>query len=85
MSKTIDELEIEDVIKLGINAGINYIKQQEELKIGKRKDRRLRNTKLLLKIYRTLKKHIDISDLKHLLQETIQALTKISEKQSNHE
>ena len=63
MSKTIDELEIEDVIKLGINAGINYIKQQEELKIGKRKDRRLRNTKLLLKIYRTLKKHIDISDI----------------------
>ena len=50
MSKTIDELEIEDVIKLGINAGINYIKQQEELKIGKRKDRRLKNTKLLLKI-----------------------------------
>ena len=63
MSKTIDELEIEDVIKLGINAGINYIKQQEELKIGKRKDRRLRNTKLLLKIYRTLKKHIGISDI----------------------
>lgn len=63
MNKTINELEIEDIIKLGINAGINYIKQQEEIKIGKRKDRRLRNTKLLLKIYRTLKKHLEISDI----------------------
>lgn len=62
MNKTITDLEIEDIIKLGINAGINYIKQQEELKTGKRTDKKLRNTKLLLKIYRTLKAHIDIAD-----------------------
>ena len=71
MSKTIDELEIEDVIKLGINAGINYIKQQEELKIGKRKDRRLRNTKLLLRNYRMLSAHCTsaIYDAKQVVDE----------------
>lgn len=63
MKKTKDEFTIEDMVRIGINAGIDYIKKHEEVKIGKRKDRRLRNTKLLLKIYRTLKKHLDISDI----------------------
>ena len=60
-SKTKDELSIEDIIKLGINAGIEYIQKQEEIRTGQKNDRRLRNTKLLLKIYRSLKKHVEIS------------------------
>lgn len=52
----------EDAVKIGIREGIKYIKDQEYHKTKKRYDRRLRNTRLLLKHYRTLKAHNLIAD-----------------------
>jgi len=52
----------EEAIKIGIREGIKYVKEQEYNKTTKRYDRRLRNTRLLLKHYRTLKAHNRIVD-----------------------
>ena len=52
----------EDAVKIGIREGIKYIKDQEYYKTKKRYDRRLRNTRLLLKHYRKLKAHNKIAD-----------------------
>ena len=56
--KKIDELSIFEIIQMGISAGVEYVQKQEEIKTGYKKDKRLRNTKLLLKIYRDLKVHV---------------------------
>lgn len=50
-------LDYEEAVKIGVREGIKYIKEQEYNKVKKRYDRRLRNTRLLLKHYRTLKVH----------------------------
>lgn len=55
-------ISYEDAVKIGIREGIKYIKDQEYRKTTKRYDRRLRNTRLLLKHYRTLKAHNKIAD-----------------------
>jgi hypothetical protein len=52
----------EDAVKIGIREGIKYIKDVEYKKTAKRYDRRLRNTRLLLKHYKTLKAHNKIAD-----------------------
>lgn len=52
----------EEAVKIGIREGIKYIKEVEYRKTTKRYDRRLRNTRLLLKHYRTLKAHNKIAD-----------------------
>lgn len=56
------EITIEEAIKIGIREGIKYIKEQEYHKTTKRYDRRLRNTRLLLKHYRELEAHNKIAD-----------------------
>lgn len=50
-------MDYEEAVKIGIREGIKYIKEQEYYKTKKRYDRRLRNTRLLLKHYRNLKVH----------------------------
>lgn len=55
-------IEYDEAVKIGIREGIKYIKEQEYHKTTKRYDRRLRNTRLLLKHYRTLKAHNKIAD-----------------------
>ncbi|SHI90574.1 hypothetical protein SAMN05444401_1745 [Clostridium amylolyticum] len=63
--KTLEEtktISYEEAIKIGIREGINYIKEQEYYKTKKRYDRRLRNTRLLLKHYRGLKAHNKIAN-----------------------
>jgi len=55
-------ISYEDAVKIGIREGIKYVKDQEYYKTTKRYDRRLRNTRLLLKHYRTLKAHNKIAD-----------------------
>ncbi|QAA31234.1 hypothetical protein [Clostridium manihotivorum] len=55
-------MNYEDAVKLGIREGIRYIKDQEYHKTKKRYDRRLRNTRLLLKHYRSLIAHNKISE-----------------------
>lgn len=50
-------ISYEEAVKIGIREGIKYIKGQEYYKTKKRYDRRLRNTRLLLKHYRSLKAH----------------------------
>jgi hypothetical protein len=57
-----NNITYEEAIKIGIREGIKYVKEQEYNKTTKRYDRRLRNTRLLLKHYRTLKAHNRISD-----------------------
>lgn len=52
----------EEAVKIGIREGIKYIKEQEYQKTTKRYDRRLRNTRLLLKHYRSLLVHTDLSE-----------------------
>ncbi|WP_061342891.1 hypothetical protein [Clostridium botulinum] len=52
-----EAMSYEEAIRVGIREGINYIKQQEYSKTTKRYDRRLRNTRLLLKQYRKLNVH----------------------------
>ncbi|MDF2804341.1 MAG: hypothetical protein K0S61_4246 [Anaerocolumna sp.] len=52
----------DEAVKIGVREGIKYIKEQEYYKTKKRYDRRLRNTRLLLKHYRGLKIHNKISD-----------------------
>lgn len=54
-------ISYEDAVKIGIREGIKYIKDQEYYKTKKKYDRRLRNTKLLLKHYRSLQKHTQIT------------------------
>ncbi|NOW84293.1 tetratricopeptide (TPR) repeat protein [Clostridium beijerinckii] len=55
-------IEYDEAVKIGIREGIKYVKEQEYHKTTKRYDRRLRNTRLLLKHYRTLKAHNRIAD-----------------------
>lgn len=55
-------IDYDEAVKIGIREGIKYIKDQEYHKTTKRYDRRLRNTRLLLKHYRTLKAHNRIAD-----------------------
>lgn len=55
-------IEYDEAVKIGIREGIKYVKEQEYFKTKKRYDRRLRNTRLLLKHYRTLKAHNRIAD-----------------------
>lgn len=52
----------DEAVRIGIREGIKYVKEQEYRKTTKRYDRRLRNTRLLLKHYRTLKAHNKIAD-----------------------
>lgn len=56
------KLSYEEAVKIGIREGIKYIKEQEYHKTTKRYDRRLRNTRLLLKHYRTLIAHDKITE-----------------------
>ena len=56
-----NSISYEEAVKIGIREGIRYIKDQEYYKTKKRYDRRLRNTKLLLKHYRGLQKHTQVS------------------------
>ncbi|WP_143314968.1 hypothetical protein [Clostridium sp. HBUAS56017] len=56
------DITYEEAVKIGIREGIKYIKDQEYHKTKKRYDRRLRNTRLLLKHYRTLKAHNKIAN-----------------------
>lgn len=55
-------ISYEEAVKIGIREGIRYIKDQEYYKTKKRYDRRLRNTRLLLKHYRSFIIHSDFSD-----------------------
>lgn len=55
-------INVEEAIKLGIREGIRYVKQIEYSNTEKRYDRRLRNTRLLLKHYRDLHIHESITD-----------------------
>lgn len=55
-------ISYEEAVKIGIREGIKYIKEVEYRKTTKRYDRRLRNTRLLLKHYRTLEAHNKIAD-----------------------
>lgn len=55
-------ISYEEAVKIGIREGIKYIKDQEYYKTKKRYDRRLRNTKLLLSHYRTIKAHYALAD-----------------------
>lgn len=57
-----NNITYEEAIKIGIREGIKYVKEQEYNKTTKRYDRRLRNTRLLLKHYRGLKAHNKIAD-----------------------
>lgn len=52
----------EEAVKIGIREGIKYLKEQEFYKTKKRYDRRLRNTRLLLKNYRSFKIHDKLAD-----------------------
>lgn len=56
------KISLEEAIKIGVREGIKYIKEQEYHRTTKRYDRRLRNTRLLLKHFRTLKAHNIISE-----------------------
>ena len=55
-------ISYEDAVRVGIREGNKYVKEQEYHKTTKRYDRRLRNTRLLIKHYRTLKAHNKIAD-----------------------
>jgi len=55
-------IDYNEAVKIGIREGIKYIKEQEYYKTKKRYDRRLRNTRLLLKHYRNLKVHSRLAD-----------------------
>lgn len=55
-------LSYDEAVKIGVNAGIKYIKEQEYYKTKKRYDRRLRNTRLLLKSYRGLISHTKMAN-----------------------
>lgn len=57
-----ENLTYQEAVKIGIREGIKYIKEQEYHKTTKRYDRRLRNTRLLLKHYRDLKVHDRLAD-----------------------
>ena len=57
-NKKFEDLNVFEIIQMGIAAGVEYVQKQEEIKLGCKKDKRLRNTKLLLKIYRDLKVHV---------------------------
>lgn len=52
-----NKIDYDEAVKIGIREGIKYIKEQEYYKTKKRYDRRLRNTRLLLKNYRALMAH----------------------------
>ena len=53
-----ESISYDEAVKVGVREGIKYIKEQEYYKTKKRYDRRLRNTRLLLKNYRGLTVHI---------------------------
>lgn len=55
-------LSYKDAVRIGVREGIKYIKDQEYYRTKKRYDRRLRNTRLLLKHYRSLKVHNKITN-----------------------
>jgi hypothetical protein len=55
-------ISVDEAVKIGVREGIKYIKEQEYYKTKKRYDRRLRNTRLLLKHYRGFKVHNRITD-----------------------
>ena len=61
----------EEAVKIGIREGIKYLKDQEFHKTKKRYDRRLRNTRLLLRNYRNLQMHYKLaeSSVKYIEQE----------------
>ena len=56
------QITYDEAVKIGIREGIKFIKEQEYYKTTKRYDRRLRNTRLLLKNYRSLTAHHHIAD-----------------------
>lgn len=53
------EIAKEEIIKLAVAASKEYDKQQKIKNLEIKKDRRLRNTRLLLKHYNKFKEHID--------------------------
>ncbi len=57
-----EKLSYEEAVKIGVREGIKYIKEIEYRNTNKRYDRRLRNTKLLLKHYRELHIHESITN-----------------------
>ncbi|MCH3962975.1 MAG: hypothetical protein LKE46_01755 [Clostridium sp.] len=57
-----NKIDYEEAVKIGVREGIKYIKEQEYYKTKRRYDRRLRNTRLLLKHYRDLKVHNGLAD-----------------------
>lgn len=64
----LDEQMINYIVKLAVDSAINYLEDEKE----RARDRRLRNTKLLLKNYKNLKKHaasirLEIDELDELL------------------
>lgn len=56
------KISLEEAIKIGVREGIKYIKEQEYHRTTKRYDRRLRNTRLLLKHYRSLQAHNKLAE-----------------------
>ncbi|PLR84648.1 hypothetical protein CVD25_01025 [Bacillus canaveralius] len=50
---------VEEVTKVAVQAAIEYLEKQEKAKKKNKVDRRLRNIKLLLRNYRSLKKHCE--------------------------
>lgn len=57
MKSTERRYTYDEALELGIQAGIEYVKQQQAAFSSARHDRRLRNTRLLLKNYRKLAAH----------------------------
>ncbi|MDD3230886.1 MAG: hypothetical protein PHE09_16970, partial [Oscillospiraceae bacterium] len=57
LSTRVLELAIQRGIETGTKAAMDYISEEKKLQHKGRYDRRLRNTRLLLKNYRTFKKH----------------------------
>jgi tetratricopeptide (TPR) repeat protein len=62
MSMADTNISFEEAVKIGIREGIKYIKEQEYNRSIKKYDKRLRNTRLLLKHYRSLKAHNSIAE-----------------------
>lgn len=57
-----ERISYDEAVKIGVREGIKYIKEQEYYKTKKRYDRRLRNTRLLLKSYRGLMSHTKMAN-----------------------
>lgn len=63
--KTMNQTQIKEICKaaavIGAQEALKYYDQKRKAELGKRADRRLRNTKLLLRNYRMLKDHAEHS------------------------